>query len=169
MLMTYLMSYVLYLIHLKYFSLMLDRVMLTCDSFVLVGWTSTPKGGYKHSVSCTECSDCSGLNQFVTHDPQICVDCNEHFWGDDAIFYGALSPHLCKLWGLIYVTIVGGILCFAIFKIINIWTDARDNYQSNEGKPDKRQPMPFAVPTPEPLSTRPLGCRPPPSPPPYVP
>ena len=45
MLMTYLMSYVLYLIHLKYFSLMLDRVMLTCDSFALVGWTSTPKGG----------------------------------------------------------------------------------------------------------------------------
>ena len=35
MLMTYLMSYVLYLIHLKYFSLMLDRVMLT-----------GPKGGY---------------------------------------------------------------------------------------------------------------------------
>ena len=46
MLMTYLMSYVLYLIHLKYFSLMLDRVMLTCDSFALVGWTSTPKGGF---------------------------------------------------------------------------------------------------------------------------
>ena len=46
MLMTYLMSYVLYLIHLMYFSLMLGRVMLTCDSFALVGWTSTPKGGY---------------------------------------------------------------------------------------------------------------------------
>ena len=45
MLMTYLMSYVLYLIHLMYFSLMLGRVMLTCDSFALVGWTSTPKGG----------------------------------------------------------------------------------------------------------------------------
>ena len=28
-----------------YFSLMLGRVMLTCDSFALVGWTSTPKGG----------------------------------------------------------------------------------------------------------------------------
>ena len=47
MFMTYLMSYVLYLIHLMYFSLMLGRVMLTCDSFALVGWTSTPKGGYK--------------------------------------------------------------------------------------------------------------------------
>ena len=45
MLMPYLMSYVLYLIHLMYFSLMLGRVMLTCDSFALVGWTSTPKGG----------------------------------------------------------------------------------------------------------------------------
>ena len=45
MLMTYLMSYVLYLIHLMYFYLMLGRVMLTCDSFALVGWTSTPKGG----------------------------------------------------------------------------------------------------------------------------
>ena len=45
MLMTYLMSYVLYLIHLMYLSLMLRRVMLTCDSFALVGWTSTPKGG----------------------------------------------------------------------------------------------------------------------------
>ena len=29
-----------------YFSLMLGRVMLTCDSFALVGWTSTPKGGF---------------------------------------------------------------------------------------------------------------------------
>ena len=50
MLMTYLMSYVLYLIHLMYFSLMLGRVMLTYDSFALVGWTSTPKGGllYDH-------------------------------------------------------------------------------------------------------------------------
>jgi hypothetical protein len=47
MLMTYLMSYVLYLIHLMYFSLMLGRVMLTCDSFALVGWTSTPKGGFE--------------------------------------------------------------------------------------------------------------------------
>ena len=28
-----------------YFSLMFGRVMLTCDSFALVGWTSTPKGG----------------------------------------------------------------------------------------------------------------------------
>ena len=46
MLMTYLMSYVLYLIHLMYFYLMLGRVMLTCDSFALIGWTSTPKGGY---------------------------------------------------------------------------------------------------------------------------
>ena len=46
MLMTYLMSYVLYLIHLMYFYLMLGRVMLTCDSFALVGWTSTPKGGF---------------------------------------------------------------------------------------------------------------------------
>ena len=46
MLMTYLMSYVLYLIHFMYFSLMLGRVMLTCDSFALVGWTSTPKGGF---------------------------------------------------------------------------------------------------------------------------
>ena len=46
MLMTYLMSYVLYLIHLMYFSLMLGRVILTCDSFASVGWTSTPKGGY---------------------------------------------------------------------------------------------------------------------------
>ena len=45
MLMTYLMSYVLYLIHLMYFYLMLGRVMLTCDSVALVGWTSTPKGG----------------------------------------------------------------------------------------------------------------------------
>jgi hypothetical protein len=27
---------------------MLGRVMLTCDSFALVGWTSTPKGGYVH-------------------------------------------------------------------------------------------------------------------------
>ena len=45
MLMTYLMSYVLCLIPLMYFSLMLGRVMLTCDSFALVGWTSTPKGG----------------------------------------------------------------------------------------------------------------------------
>ena len=45
MLMTYLMSYVSYLIHLMYFYLMLGRVMLTCDSFALVGWTSTPKGG----------------------------------------------------------------------------------------------------------------------------
>ena len=45
MFMTYLMSYVLYLIHLMYFSLMLGRVMLTCDSFALIGWTSTPKGG----------------------------------------------------------------------------------------------------------------------------
>ena len=45
MLMTYLMSYVLCLIHLMYFSLMLGRVLLTCDSFALVGWTSTPKGG----------------------------------------------------------------------------------------------------------------------------
>ena len=34
--MTYLMSYVLHLIHLMYFSLMLGRVMLTCDSFALV-------------------------------------------------------------------------------------------------------------------------------------
>ena len=53
MLMTYLMSYVLYLIHLMYFSLMLGRVMLTCDSFALVGWTSTPKGGlscYDHTI-----------------------------------------------------------------------------------------------------------------------
>ena len=47
MLMTYLMSYVLCLIHLMYFSLMLGRVMLTCDSFALVGWTSTPKGGFR--------------------------------------------------------------------------------------------------------------------------
>ena len=39
------MSYVLCLIHLIYFSLMLGRVMLTCDSFALVGWTSTHKGG----------------------------------------------------------------------------------------------------------------------------
>ena len=45
MFMTYLMSYVLCLIHLMYFYLMLGRVMLTCDSFSLVGWTSTPKGG----------------------------------------------------------------------------------------------------------------------------
>ena len=45
MFMTYLMSHVLCLIHLMYFSLMLGRVMLTCDSFALVGWTSTPKGG----------------------------------------------------------------------------------------------------------------------------
>ena len=28
-----------------YFSLMLGRVLLTCDSFALVAWTSTPKGG----------------------------------------------------------------------------------------------------------------------------
>ena len=47
MLMTYLMTYVLYLIHLMYFSLMLGRVMLTCGSFALVGWTSTPKGGFR--------------------------------------------------------------------------------------------------------------------------
>ena len=33
-------------IHLMYFCLMLGRVMLTCDSFALVGWTSTPEGGY---------------------------------------------------------------------------------------------------------------------------
>ena len=46
MLMTYLMSYVLYPIHLMYVSLMRGRVMLTCDSFALVGWTSTPEGGY---------------------------------------------------------------------------------------------------------------------------
>ena len=45
MLMTYLMSYVLYLIHLMYLSLMPGRVMVTCDSFALVGCTSTPKGG----------------------------------------------------------------------------------------------------------------------------
>ena len=44
------MSYVLYLIHLMYFSLMLGRVMLTCDSFALVGWTSTPKGGLGSNV-----------------------------------------------------------------------------------------------------------------------
>ena len=52
MLMTYLMSYVLCLIHLMYFNLMLGRVMLTCDSFALVGWTSTPKGGLysEHTV-----------------------------------------------------------------------------------------------------------------------
>ena len=31
-----------------YFSLILGRVMLTCDSFALVGWTSTPKGGFKN-------------------------------------------------------------------------------------------------------------------------
>jgi hypothetical protein len=31
-----------------YFSLMLGRVMLTCDSFALVGWTSTPKGGSRN-------------------------------------------------------------------------------------------------------------------------
>ena len=49
MLMTYLMSYVLCLIHLMYFSLMLGRVMLTCDSFALVGWASTPKGGFRSS------------------------------------------------------------------------------------------------------------------------
>ena len=29
-----------------YFSLMRGRVMLTCDSFALVGSTSTPKGGF---------------------------------------------------------------------------------------------------------------------------
>ena len=50
MLMTYLMSYVLYLIHLMLGRVMLTcdsgRVMLTCDSFALVGWTSTPKGGF---------------------------------------------------------------------------------------------------------------------------
>ena len=46
MLMTYLMSYVLCLIQLMYFSLMLGNVMLTCDSFALVGWTFTPKGGF---------------------------------------------------------------------------------------------------------------------------
>ncbi len=51
MLMTYLMSYVLYLIHLMYLSLMLGRVMLTCDSFALVGWTSTPKGGSDEAPS----------------------------------------------------------------------------------------------------------------------
>ena len=51
MLMTYLMSYVLYLIHLMYFSLMLGRVMLTCDAFALVGWTSTPKCGLSAVVS----------------------------------------------------------------------------------------------------------------------
>ena len=45
MLMTYRMSYVLCLIHVMYFSLMLGCVMLTGDSFALVGWTSTPKGG----------------------------------------------------------------------------------------------------------------------------
>ena len=42
------LSYVLYLIHLMYFSLMLGRVMLTCDSFALVGWASTPKGGFPY-------------------------------------------------------------------------------------------------------------------------
>ena len=46
------MSYVLYLIHLMYFSLMLGRVMLACDSFALVGWTSTPKGGLMVWVNC---------------------------------------------------------------------------------------------------------------------
>ena len=49
MLMTYLMSYVLYLIHLMYSYLMLGRVMLTCDYFALIGWTSTPKGGFSLS------------------------------------------------------------------------------------------------------------------------
>ena len=46
MLMTYLMSYVLYLIHLMYFYLMLGLMMLACDPFALVGWASTPKGGF---------------------------------------------------------------------------------------------------------------------------
>ena len=46
MLMTYLMTYDLHLTHLMYFYLMLGRVMLTCASFALVGWTSTPKGGF---------------------------------------------------------------------------------------------------------------------------
>ena len=39
--MTYLMSDVLYLIHLMYFSLMPVRVMLTCDSFALY-WLAGP-------------------------------------------------------------------------------------------------------------------------------
>ena len=60
MLMTYLMSYVLYLIHLMYFSLMLGRVMLTCDSFALVGWTSTPKGGFTcENPLFTRCFSCA--------------------------------------------------------------------------------------------------------------
>ena len=45
MIMTYLMPYVLCLKHLMYFHLMRGRVMLIYDSFALVGWTSTPKGG----------------------------------------------------------------------------------------------------------------------------
>ena len=52
MLMTYLMSYVLYLLHLKYLSLMLGRMMLTCDSFALAGWTSTLKGGFSFTRQC---------------------------------------------------------------------------------------------------------------------
>ena len=46
MLMTYLTSYVLYLIHLMYFYLMLGRVMLTCDSFALVGGPPRLKADY---------------------------------------------------------------------------------------------------------------------------
>ena len=83
---------------------------------------------YTHSVSCTECSYCGGWNQFVTDDHQTCVDCSEHFWGDDVIFYGAFSPQLCKLWAVIYITILA---CICFSGGLKAFMASRDSYRGD--------------------------------------
>ena len=50
-----------------YFYLMLGRVMLTCDSFALVGWTSTPKGMPKGGLKSIEPQLGSTFICLITH------------------------------------------------------------------------------------------------------
>ena len=92
---------------------------------------------YTHSVSCIQCSDCSGLNQFVTDDRQTCVDCSEHFWGDDVIFYGAFRPHICKSWGLMYIIIL---TCICFCCGLKAFIDSRDTYRGGGHGTDKDKP-----------------------------
>ena len=53
-----------------YFSLMLGRVMLTCDSFALVGWTATPKGGFRDTGSAFG-RLCNTVVHLVVHPPPV--------------------------------------------------------------------------------------------------
>ena len=51
-----------------YFSLMLGRVMLTCDTFVFVFSSSTPKGGYRSQPYA-----CFHIENNISNNSDFCI------------------------------------------------------------------------------------------------